>query len=48
MFAPFCPVHASRVLLFTNNIEALDNTPDGIDVYYRCECGHHGVWHTGR
>lgn len=48
MFAPFCPVHGTRVLLFAHNIESMRNTPSGIDVYYRCNCGHNGIWHTGR
>lgn len=48
MFAPYCPVHGSRVLLFADNIESISNTAQGIDVYYRCNCGHTGVWRTGR
>lgn len=48
MFAPFCPIHGSRVLLFADSIEALEKTPTGFDVHYRCNCGHIGVWHTER
>lgn len=48
MFAPFCPVHGSRVLLFAGNIRAIRNSSDGIEVHYRCTCGHEGVWRTGR
>lgn len=48
VFAPYCPVHGSRVLLFSDNVEMVQNTPKGIHVYYECNCGHHGVWHPGR
>lgn len=48
MFAPFCPVHGTRVLLFADNIRSIRNTSEGINVYYRCNCGHAGVWQTGR
>lgn len=48
MFAPFCPVHGSRVLLFSENIRSVRNTDHGIDIYYRCNCGYLGIWHTGR
>lgn len=48
MFAPFCPAHQSRVLLSHGNIELLVNSETGIDIHYRCICGHRGVWRTGR
>lgn len=44
MFAPYCPVHGSRVLLFVENIEALERTDAGMKIHYRCNCGHEGVW----
>lgn len=47
-FAVQCPGHGSSVLMFEHNIQGVVNTPTGIDVHYRCPCGHRGVWHTGR
>jgi hypothetical protein len=47
MFVIDCPRHQSRVLLGTRSIEALVNTPDGIDVHWRCQCGARGTLHTG-
>ena len=44
MFVVDCPVHASRVLLGPDDIVALINTPAGIELSYRCSCGHEGVW----
>ena len=48
MFSVYCDRHHSRVLLTTRHIRRLRNGPDGIDVLFRCTCGHEGVWHTGR
>lgn len=48
MFDVYCPDHGSRVLLFSRDIEAVLNTCEGIEVHYRCFCGHRGVWLTGR
>lgn len=48
MFDVYCPGHGSRVILFTRDIEAVLNSPEGIEVHYRCPCGHRGVWRTGR
>ncbi len=44
MFAPFCPQHHSRVLLSLADIESLHHTDRGIEVHYRCLCGHRGMW----
>ncbi len=48
MFDVYCPNHGSRVLLFSSDIEAIRNIREGIEVHYRCFCGHRGVWLTGR
>ena len=48
MFDIYCPDHGSRILLFTNDIEEIQNTEEGIEVHYRCTCGYRGVWITGR
>lgn len=48
MFAPYCPNHGHRVLLFVEDIVAVDATPLGIEVTYRCWCGYEGVWLSGR
>lgn len=45
MFAPYCPVHKSRVLLFADNIESIYRSTDGLVVRYHCTCGHQGIWH---
>ncbi len=47
MFTVYCPSHCRRVLLFPDNIEALINHPDGIDLHWRCTCGQTGVEHMG-
>jgi len=47
MFDIFCPVEKTRVLLFTANIEMIRNMSEGIEIHYRCHCGHRGVWQTG-
>ena len=46
MFAPYCPDHGSRVLLFVENIEAIERTSKGIRIRYRCNCGHQGLWNA--
>ena len=43
MFDVFCPNHGSRVLLFSDDIEALINHPDGIALHWHCPCGERGV-----
>lgn len=48
MFDVYCARHGCRVLLFTSDIRAIHNTPDGIEVHYTCYCGHRGIWCTGR
>jgi hypothetical protein len=45
MFVVYCPRHRSQVLLFPDNIEALINEPDGIDMHWRCSCGEFGLTH---
>lgn len=35
-------------MLFAGDVEEVRNTQEGIEVRYRCFCGHEGVWHTGR
>jgi hypothetical protein len=47
MFAPYCPVHQSRVLLFEDNIERLIRTSAGIQIVFVCNCGYHGTWCPG-
>lgn len=47
MFSAFCPRHGAAVLLGPSDIEALHNAPEGIEVVFRCSCGHVGVWRTG-
>ena len=42
MFEVFCPSHQSAVLLTSNHIEALHNTPEGIVIAWRCWCGQVG------
>jgi hypothetical protein len=48
MFDVYCPRHGRRVLLFPGDIERVENTGSGIEVVYRCFCGHRGVLYTGR
>jgi hypothetical protein len=47
MFAPYCPSHGSRVLLFEENIERIVRTGDGLQIAYRCNCGYQGLWCPG-
>lgn len=44
MFAPYCPRHHSRVLLFAENIESLNRSESGFEVHFRCTCGYRGTW----
>ncbi len=39
MFDPFCPTCASRVLLTTRRLLALEPTPTGHHARLRCWCG---------
>jgi hypothetical protein len=48
MFRVECPRHGSDVLLSEHAIESLHNRPDGIEVRWRCHCGHRGSMLTGR
>lgn len=48
MFAIDCPQHGSKVLIFMSGVKAIRNTDEGIEVDYRCTCGHRGTWRTGR
>jgi hypothetical protein len=47
MFAPYCPVHGSRVLLFEENIERIVRTGNGLQISYRCNCGYQGLFCPG-
>lgn len=47
MFDVYCPQHGSRVLLDLTSIDSIVHTTLGLDVHYRCYCGHEGVWTTG-
>lgn len=46
MFAPYCPRHGSHVLLSTDDL-TIRNTTAGIEVVWRCSCGHVGRRLTG-
>ena len=48
LFAVFCPSHETKVLMTEYNVTDVHNSPSGIEVHYRCSCGHEGVWETGR
>lgn len=48
MLSVHCPRHGSPVLLSYLNVEEMRNTTSGIQVTYRCTCGHRGTWQTGR
>ncbi len=47
MFAPYCPTHLSRVLLFTENIDAIVKSENGLMVKFHCTCGYRGIWNPG-
>lgn len=48
MFTVHCARHGARVLIFSSGVERVRNTDKGIEVDYRCTCGHRGTWLTGR
>ncbi len=48
MFEIHCPHHQARVLLGPRAIEALETTPDGVVLHWRCRCGTRGTLTTGR
>ena len=43
MFTVYCPGHDAEILLGIDEITCVDNRPEGIDIYWRCECGAEGV-----
>lgn len=47
MLAVHCPRHGRQVLLGLGQICRIVNTDGGIEVHYRCTCGHEGLWLTG-
>jgi hypothetical protein len=48
MFSVYCPGHGSRVLLTSDNIEAVVNRPEGVELHWRCTCGEVGNQPFGR
>ncbi len=48
VFAAHCPDHDTLVLLSLVDLEELRHTPGGIEVRFRCDCGHGGAVVTGR
>ncbi|MCI0678362.1 MAG: hypothetical protein L0Z63_04880 [Actinobacteria bacterium] len=48
MFAPYCPIHGSRVLLFAENLIAIESTPRGWTLRFRCDCGYTGTCEVNR
>jgi hypothetical protein len=48
MFDIFCPVEKLRVLLSASDILRIERTDKGIEIHYRCPCGHEGTLQTGR
>jgi hypothetical protein len=47
MFSFQCPRHGAEVLIWPSDVDAVVNTPDGIDTYFHCGCGFRGVLRTG-
>lgn len=47
MFDVHCPGHGTRVLLGPRSIEALENTPHGVVLRWRCRCGATGTSRFG-
>jgi hypothetical protein len=47
MFDVYCPRHQSRILLYLDNIHALVNGPDGVEISWRCGCGQTGTERFG-
>ncbi|TML39612.1 MAG: hypothetical protein E6G27_09970 [Actinobacteria bacterium] len=43
MFDVYCARHRSTVVLFDQNIAALVNGPDDLELHWRCTCGQTGV-----
>ena len=44
MIAVECPRHRARVLLSEGNIRSLHQGRHGLEIRYRCTCGHEGTW----
>lgn len=44
MFAPYCPVHEAKVLLFADNIDSIRSTDHGVELLFHCNCGYEGTW----
>ena len=40
MFAPYCPIHGSKVLLGVESISSIRPTSGGLAVEFTCSCGH--------
>ena len=47
MFSVHCPRHGAEILLSNRHIESIGNTTSGIEVRWRCICGHQGTFLTG-
>lgn len=47
MFQFACPREGETVMIWSSDIEAIDNTDEGIDVRFRCQCGLRSVLQTG-
>jgi hypothetical protein len=48
VFAPYCPTHHSRVLLFAENIDGIDNRDGCPTIHFHCTCGFVGTWRPDR
>jgi hypothetical protein len=48
MFSVHCAGHRSRVILGNRHITGLVNTDHGIEMHWRCRCGHEGMELLGR
>ncbi len=48
MFDVFCEEEKIRVLLSSQNILSINKTSSGLEIIYRCSCGHQGVWRAGQ
>lgn len=46
MFPVYCPRHGQLVLLPYGHIR-VENTAAGIEVHFRCTCGHEGMERMG-
>lgn len=48
MLAVRCDETGGRALVFSGDVNAIDNTDRGMTVRYRCACGRPGMLVTGR